>query len=117
MTAITANNGVMPAWRPALDFAKLPPTSPDFLSSAQLANPRLLVLGDVFAVPGWVPFANVFSVGDVLIVAGVSFAFLCLGRSRLVPASVLTRCENRIPDHYPAHDPGRRTEAKDQTAR
>ena len=101
VTAITANNGIMPAWRPALDLAKLPPTSPDFLSSAQLATPRLLVLGDVFAVPGWVPFANVFSAGDVLIVIGISFAFLCLGKSRLVPARVLTRCESRIRDHHP----------------
>ena len=28
-------------------------------------------LTDIFALPTWVPFANVFSVGDVLIAAGV----------------------------------------------
>jgi hypothetical protein len=30
-------------------------------------------LGDVFAVPHGVPFANVFSVGDVLVVAGAAW--------------------------------------------
>jgi hypothetical protein len=29
-------------------------------------------LTDVFAMPAWLPFANVFSVGDILIAAGVA---------------------------------------------
>jgi len=32
---------------------------------------RLTFLGDVFYVPAWVPFANVFSLGDVLLAVGL----------------------------------------------
>jgi hypothetical protein len=91
VTAITANNGVMPAWRHALDIAGLPAASPGFLSSTALTHPRLLILGDIFAVPSWMPFANVFSIGDVLIVAGISFTLLCLGDSRLIPSRTRAR--------------------------
>jgi lipoprotein signal peptidase len=28
-------------------------------------------LGDVFYLPSWVPFSNVFSIGDVLIAVGI----------------------------------------------
>jgi hypothetical protein len=97
VTAITANNGVMPAWRPALDIAGLPAASHDFLSSTALTHPRLLILGDILAVPSWVPFANVFSIGDVLIVAGISFTILCLGDSRLIPSR--TRARSRARHH------------------
>jgi hypothetical protein len=100
VTAITANNGIMPAWRPALDVAGLPAASPGFLSSTALTHPHLLILGDIFAVPSWVPFANVFSLGDVLIVAGISFTVLCLGGSRLIPSRTRARSRAR-------HDPTR----------
>ena len=30
-------------------------------------------LGDVFAVPAWLPFANVFSIGDVLVLVGMTW--------------------------------------------
>ena len=47
----------------------LPPGQ--FENSAISSGSRLWFLGDVFAVPhGW-PFANVFSVGDVVIVVGL----------------------------------------------
>ena len=35
-------------------------------------HPALQPLTDIFAVPAWVPLANVFSVGDVLIAVGVA---------------------------------------------
>jgi hypothetical protein len=95
VTAITANHGVMPAWRHALDIAGLPAASPGFLSSTALTHPRLLILGDIFAVPRWVPFANVFSIGDVLVVAGISFTILCLGDSRLIPSRTRARSRAR----------------------
>jgi hypothetical protein len=97
VTAITANNGVMPAWRHALDIAGLPAKSPGFLSSTAISHPRLLLLGDIFAVPRWVPFANVFSIGDVLIVAGISFSILCVGGSRLIPARTRMRSQATHP--------------------
>ena len=44
----------------------------EFANSRPVANPRLLPLGDVLAIPdGW-PLANVFSVGDVMLVVGVT---------------------------------------------
>lgn len=85
MITIVANGGVMPASRSALQLAGLPASDSGFLSSTVVAHPTLSILGDVFAVPGWVPFANVFSIGDVLIVAGAAYAILAIGQSRLLP--------------------------------
>jgi hypothetical protein len=68
--AIAANGGVMPASKPALAYAGLADTPGQFASSAGLDHPHLLWLGDVFAVPASWPVANVYSVGDVLIVVG-----------------------------------------------
>jgi hypothetical protein len=49
-----------------------------FLNSAVLPDPVLPWLGDVFAWPHPMPLANVFSVGDVLIVLGVGVVSWCL---------------------------------------
>lgn len=72
LTAIAANDGVMPAGESAMRFAGVAPTSEAFVNSAPLPDAKLAFLGDVLAVPAGVPFANVFSVGDVLIVAGAA---------------------------------------------
>lgn len=41
-------------------------------NSAKMAGDTLLPwLGDVFYLPSWVPFSNVFSIGDILIAAGI----------------------------------------------
>ena len=69
--AIAANGGVMPASRAALAFAGRAATSAGFANSAAVAHPRLAPLGDVFALPAGLPLANVFSVGDVLLILGV----------------------------------------------
>lgn len=72
LMAIVANGGSMPAtdwaWRTSgLDVA----TAGQFQNSAVSSGSPLWMLGDVFAVPrGW-PFANVFSLGDVVIVVGL----------------------------------------------
>jgi hypothetical protein len=71
--AIVANGGVMPAapeaWA-ALHGANGVPEG--VLTNSTLANAatRLALLGDVFSVPRVLPFANVFSIGDVLIAVG-----------------------------------------------
>ena len=71
LAAIVANGGYMPAARSALAaLGKTDPTT--YSNSAALANPALEPLTDIFAMPTWLPFANVFSVGDVLITAGVA---------------------------------------------
>jgi hypothetical protein len=66
--AIAANGGVMPASEGALRLAGLP-ADPAGYSNSSVA-PSAGFLGDVFAVPAWVPHANVFSVGDVLLLVG-----------------------------------------------
>jgi hypothetical protein len=75
LAAIVANDGVMPASPSAWERAGLEPPAPgeEFTNSAPVEDARLGVLGDVFAIPeGW-PFANVFSIGDVLIVVGLGW--------------------------------------------
>ena len=42
-----------------------------YSNSSLVPAPTLAPLTDIFALPPWLPFANVFSVGDVLIAAGV----------------------------------------------
>jgi hypothetical protein len=85
LIAIIANNGVMPASRSALRTAGMLTASNDFVNSAAVPHPRLLVLGDVLAVPRSVPFANVYSIGDVLIAVGLAVVIHGLAGSRLVP--------------------------------
>lgn len=71
LAAIVANGGYMPATRSALvALGKTDPTS--YSNSTTLENPALGPLTDIFAMPAWLPFANVFSIGDVLIGAGVA---------------------------------------------
>src|SRR6185312_4401653 len=63
LLAITTNGGHMPALPSALRGAGL-----HFVrsrNSAELASPHLAWLVDRWAVPSWIPFGNVFSVGDV----------------------------------------------------
>jgi hypothetical protein len=74
--AIAVNAGTLPADPDALARAGVAASSHGLVNSGVLEHPRLALLGDVFAVPAEVPFANVFSVGDVLVVAGVLLAAL-----------------------------------------
>jgi hypothetical protein len=70
MAAILANGGFMPAAPEALvSLGKSAPTI--YSNSAVVAQPALEFLTDRFALPRWLPFANVFSLGDVLIGVGV----------------------------------------------
>lgn len=68
VAAIVSNGGHMPALPSALRAAGL--HFEQSRNSARLAHPHLGLLVDRWAVPGWVPWGNVFSVGDVLIAAG-----------------------------------------------
>ena len=47
--------------------------------------PRSRPLTDIFALPRWVPFANVFSVGDVLIGVGVVVAIVVAMKRAAMP--------------------------------
>ena len=83
---IALNGGTLPASRAALNAAGIHPKAGEFLNSGVLAHPHLGFLGDVFAIPERFPLANVFSVGDALIVAGVFWAAQRICGSRLAPA-------------------------------
>jgi Family of unknown function (DUF5317) len=78
LAAILANGGHMPALPSALRGAGL--HFSQSRNSAAMAAPHLSWLVDRWAAPSWIPWANVFSVGDVLIAAG-GFIFV-LGATR-----------------------------------
>jgi hypothetical protein len=67
---IVANGGYMPASEEAL-AALGGGLEPGYTNSAIVADPVLAPLSDVYALPSWLPYANVFSIGDVLIALGV----------------------------------------------
>jgi Family of unknown function (DUF5317) len=70
MSAIIANRGYMPADPAAM--AALDQTIRDpYSNSAIVADPALLPLTDIFALPAWLPFANVYSIGDVVLSIGI----------------------------------------------
>ncbi len=73
LTAIVANGGIMPADAGAIAIAGLD-HRPGFSNSAVLESPALRPLTDIFAIPEAVPFANVFSIGDLLIGVGIAIA-------------------------------------------
>ena len=73
LAAIVANGGVMPASPEAVAGLGME-ASDGFSNSVVLSDPALRPLTDIFALPAWVPFANVFSIGDVLIAVGVAVA-------------------------------------------
>ncbi len=68
LLAIVANGGFMPVSATALRDAGLSYHVKN--NSISTADPHLGWLIDRWAAPHWLPFANVFSVGDVLIAAG-----------------------------------------------
>jgi len=90
LLAISANGGFMPADAGALALAGIGGPG-DHTNSVVLANPALRPLTDIYALPAWMPLANVFSVGDVLIGAGVM---------------VVIVAAMRLPGAGPGTDPG-----------
>jgi len=95
LIAIAANFGVMPAGPAAVRSAGITANADAFTNSGVLDHPRLLFLGDIWAIPrGW-PLANVFSIGDVVIAIGVF-------------AVVHALCGSRVASYRPHSDGGRR---------
>ena len=58
-----------------------------FSNSVVVADPALRPLTDIFALPAWLPFANVFSIGDVLIGVGIAVVIALAMRRDARPAS------------------------------
>lgn len=87
-TVIVANGGLMPgspdAWAALNGIAAVPTT--DF-SNSVLAGPGTVFpfLGDNFVLPRPLPFANVFSIGDLLIGAGGAMFIFQTMHGRVLP--------------------------------
>ena len=97
LVAITANGGTMPASGAAL--ASLGGgTSGGYINSRELVAPVMLPLGDVFALPSWMPFANVFSVGDVLIGAGIFLVIVAAMRRGPADSAGVTSGPAMVPE-------------------
>jgi hypothetical protein len=84
---IALNGGTLPASASALAASGHGGAPGEFANSAVLPDAKLAFLGDVFATPSWVPGSNVFSVGDVLIWAGLAWLLwrTCRGDQSYVP--------------------------------
>jgi hypothetical protein len=81
LLAVVANGGYMPAGAAAV--AALDRSRPEGYSNSRVADAVILgPLTDLFAMPGWVPLANVFSVGDVLIGIGSVIAVVATMHGR-----------------------------------
>ena len=80
LAAILANGGYMPADPAAL--ASVVELTPGYSNSVVVGDPGLWFLTDIFALPASFPFANVFSVGDVLLGIGVAATIAAAMRAR-----------------------------------
>ena len=84
LAAIVANGGWMPADADAL--ASIGGID-GYTNSIIVPDPALRPLTDIFALPTWLPFANVFSLGDVLIGAGIALTIVLTMRAGPAAAS------------------------------
>jgi hypothetical protein len=91
LVAIAANGGYMPsspdAWQSLNGVSALPVAAytNSALASSATAFPYL---GDILVLPRPMPFANVFSIGDVLVGLGAAFFLVTTMRRPLALASV-----------------------------
>jgi hypothetical protein len=91
---IIANGGQMPASPAALALLTGHPVVPtDAFSNSILAGPHTVwpLLGDVYVLPQPIPFANVFSIGDVLIGLGGALWLIRVMQGGVAPLSRVQR--------------------------
>ncbi len=85
LAAVVANGGYMPA-DPAAAASLGMAAGDTYSNSAIVADPALRPLTDIWAMPAWLPLANVFSIGDVLIAVGVAVTIVIAMRRSPAPA-------------------------------
>ena len=88
LAAVLSNGGHMPVRPSAMRAAGY-----DYVvhaNSAALAHPHLSLLIDRWAAPSWIPGANVFSVGDVIIAVG-AFVFALVTTGAVARVSGLAK--------------------------
>jgi hypothetical protein len=83
--AIAANGGVMPTAESAAKSLAVTRSSDEFLNSRVLEHPRLQFLGDTIPTPASWPLHNVFSIGDLILLVGVTVLVHAACGSRLFP--------------------------------
>jgi hypothetical protein len=86
VAAIAANGGTMPASRTALAAAGMPIAHDGFGNSGAVSHARLAFLGDIFSIPKSLPLANVFSIGDVLLLVGAAAMLIGICGCPRIPA-------------------------------
>src|SRR4051812_39451188 len=89
--AIAANGGVMPTRASAAGSVAHRAAADEFINSRVLEHPKLQFLGDVFATPASWPLHNVFSIGDAILLVGVSILVHAACHSKLLPRHRSTR--------------------------
>ncbi len=91
LVAIVANRGYMPVSPDALAALGRVPRE-GYSNSRSVDGVALAPLTDLFAMPAWLPMANIFSIGDVLIGVGAGVAIVAAmhgrGPLRSPPAGV-----------------------------
>jgi hypothetical protein len=94
---ITLNGGTLPARLGALRAAGIETDTERFVNSGTVAHPHLAWLGDIFAVPAPLPLANVFSIGDILIILGTAIAAW-----RIIGTRWTTPWNPELAQHHPS---------------
>jgi hypothetical protein len=107
LAAIVANGGYMPAAPGAL-AALGREINAGYSNSVVVEAPSLAPLTDLFALPAWLPWANLFSVGDVLIAVGIGWAVVALlhGRGPVRAGTSHQGTAPRVPTTDGAATPG-----------
>ena len=81
LAAIVANGGYMPVSADALAALGRSPID-GYTNNRLFEGVALAPLTDIFPMPAWLPLANIFSVGDVLIGVGVAVAIVAAMHGR-----------------------------------
>ena len=80
---IALNGGTLPASARALTQAGYTIDPEEFKNSGVVQEPLLPWLGDIMATPAWLPFRNVISIGDIVVLIGAAVLLHVACRSRL----------------------------------
>ena len=92
---IALNGGTLPANPHALVSAGLADPTEAFQNSGVVAHPVLPWFGDIMATPAWLPFRNVISVGDLLILLGAAVLLHCV--TGTAPVRAVRQRLGRVP--------------------
>jgi hypothetical protein len=80
---IAVNGGTLPADPEALAEAGITVGAGEYSNSGVVDDPVLAWLGDITATPSWLPFRNVISLGDIVVLIGGAVLLHVVCRSRV----------------------------------